>query len=153
MATLNFREIAKAWLPVLLWMGLMFFGSTDLMSSEHTAQFLTPFLHWLKPNISAATLVQAQVLIRKAAHVTEYAILAGLIFRALRGLIGTFWLRAVLAFAAAMTFAVTDEFHQAFVPSRTSSLGDIFIDCAGAIAGIAICRAIHQALPHRHSAG
>ena len=36
---LSFREIIKSWLPVFLWMALMFFGSTDLMSAEHTSRF------------------------------------------------------------------------------------------------------------------
>jgi VanZ family protein len=137
---LNFREIIKAWLPVVLWMVLMFFGSTDLMSAEHTSRFLTPFLRWLNPDISPAAIAQVHFLVRKAAHVTEYAILTGLLFRALRGLMAGFWRPAVVALVSAMIFAAADEFHQTFVPSRTGSIYDILIDFCGALTGILICQ-------------
>ena len=73
---MNFREIIKAWLPVFLWMALMFFGSTDLMSAEHTSRILTPLLRWWNPDISPAAIAQVHFFVRKAAHLTEYAILA-----------------------------------------------------------------------------
>ena len=116
----------------------MFFGSTDLMSAEHTSRFLAPILRWLKPDVSPATLAQVHFFVRKAAHVTEYAILTGLLFRAWRGLMGGFWMRAATALGPALLFALADEFHQSFVVSRTSSLGDVGIDFAGAIVGFAI---------------
>ncbi len=130
----------------------MFFGSTDLMSAEHTSRFLIPFLHWLNPNISPAAIAQAHLLLRKAAHVIEYAILSGLLFRALRGLIGGFWWRAAVALVPTLTFAATDEYHQSFVPSRTASLGDVCVDFGGAIVGIIICRVIHLATLRRETA-
>ena len=137
---LKFTDILKSWLPVVLWMMLMFAASTDLLSSEHTSRYLVPFLRWLKPDISPLTIAQVHFFVRKAGHVTEYAFLAGLLFRALRGLTGGFWARAGLALAPALIFAFADEFHQSFVASRTSSLGDIFIDWGGAMVGLAICR-------------
>ena len=130
----------------------MIFGSADLMSAEHTSRFLTPFLRWLNPDISPAAIAVAHLLLRKAAHVIEYAILSGLLFRALRGLIGGFWRRAAVALVPALIFAAADECHQSFVPSRTGSLGDVFVDYGGAIAGIIICRVIHLALLRRESA-
>jgi VanZ family protein len=136
----------------MLWMALMFFGSTDLLSAEHTSRFLTPILRWLNPDISPGGIAQAHLFMRKAAHVTEYAILTGLIFRALRGSIAGFWWRAALAFLPVLIFAPTDEYHQSFVPSRTSSLGDVMIDYAGAVAGILVCRVIHLASRSREGA-
>ena len=127
----------------------MFLGSTDLMSAEHTSRFLTPFLRWLSPDISPAALAQAHFLVRKAAHITEYAILTGLLFRAWRGSIGGFWRRGAAALAPAMIFAAFDEFHQSFVASRTASLGDVLLDWSGAIVGIVIARVIHLALTRR----
>jgi VanZ family protein len=44
---------------------------------------------------------------------------------------------------AAVLFALTDEYHQSFVASRTSSLGDAAIDSAGTFLGIIIYRARH----------
>ena len=76
------RSFLKYWLPVLIWLGVIFIGSSDLMSAEHTSRFLIPFLRWLRPDISPETLALIQFVMRKAAHVTEYAILAFLFFRA-----------------------------------------------------------------------
>ena len=130
-------------------MALMFFGSTDLMSAEHTSRFLTPFLRWLNPEISPGAIDHIHLLLRKGAHVTEYAILTGLLFRALRGSVVGFWWRAAVAFVPALVFAAVDEYHQSLIPSRTGGVGDVFVDYCGAIAGIVICRAIHLALNRR----
>src|SRR3982074_3118783 len=76
------RSFLKYWLPVLIWLGFIFAGSTDLMSAEHTSRFLVPFLLWLKPNISVETVTFIQFCVRKAAPLTEYAILALFLCRA-----------------------------------------------------------------------
>jgi len=136
---LNFREIIKAWLPLFLWMALMFFGSTDLMSAEHTSRILTPLLRWWNPDISPAAIAQVHFFVRKAAHLTEYAILAVLLSRALRVWVEKFWRRVALTLAPAMIFAAADELHQSFVASRTASLGDVLLDCSGALLGLMIC--------------
>ncbi len=121
-------------------MALICVGSTDLLSAEHTSRLLGPLLHWFYPRISPLTVLRLQILIRKAGHVTEYAILALLMFRALANTL--FWRSAIGAMAltliAAGAFAATDEFHQSFVPSRTASLRDVSIDTLGAGVGIAI---------------
>jgi len=120
-------------------MALIFFGSTDLMSAEHTSRILTPLLRWWNPDISAAAIAQAHFFVRKAAHLTEYAILALLLGRASRGWSKDFWPRVALTLAPAMIFALADEFHQSFVASRTASLGDVLLDCSGALFGLMIC--------------
>ena len=124
-------------------MALMFFGSTDLMSADHTSRFITPFLRWLDPQISWQTIGQVHFLVRKAAHVTEYAILTGLLFRALRWSISGLWRRGFVALIPALLYAPLDEFHQSFVPSRTSSIRDVSIDYCGAILGILLARLLH----------
>jgi VanZ family protein len=151
---LNFREIARAWLPVFLWMALMFLGSTDLMSAEHTSRFLTPFLRWLTPDLSPAAIAQVHFFVRKAAHVSEYAILAWLLLRAGRSLLTGFWRRAAASAVPAMLFAAADEFHQSFVVSRTSSLGDVLLDWSGALLGVMIYGMLSSRRCHRkHAAG
>ena len=115
----------KAWGPVVCWMALMFFGSTDMMSADHTSRFLTPFLRWLDPQISWRTIAQVHFFVRKAAHVTEYAILTGLIFRALRWSIRGLWRRRPACAGSGSALCAADEFHQSFVPSRTSSARDV----------------------------
>jgi VanZ family protein len=136
------RSFLKYWLPPFIWLGVIFVGSTDVMSAEQTSRFVVPFLRWLKPDISIETLVFIHFLIRKLGHLTEYAILAMLLWRGvyrgmnLRMKISVLFL---LAWLAAAIFAATDEFHQSFVPSRTASPIDMMIDIRGAMIGLIIC--------------
>ena len=132
---MNTRFFIKYWLPVLLWMFFIFIGSTDLMSAEHTSRFIGPFLRWFAPDITDATIASVQLFVRKCAHLTEYAILSALLLRALRQhLLAARW----VAFGLAALYAVVDEVHQSFVPSRTGSLWDVVTDSIGAILGLVI---------------
>jgi VanZ family protein len=71
---------------------------------------------------------------RKLAHVSEYAVLAVLLYRAFvhTALKDRRALSAGLVLLLCAAYAATDEFHQAFVPSRTASLRDVMIDICGA---------------------
>ena len=135
-------RLVRYWMPAIVWMGLIFLGSTDVLSAEHTSRFLVPFLRWLDPQISFAALRSILFAIRKLGHLTEYAILAALLWRAFCQ--GTAWsmkmsiLFVAVLFACAL-FAASDEFHQSFVPSRTASPRDVMIDICGALIGLAIC--------------
>jgi VanZ family protein len=139
------HRFVKYWMPTILWMVLIFVGSTDILSAEHTSRFLVPFLRWLDPQISWATLNAIQIAVRKLGHVTEYAILAALLWRALRG--GAAWRTKMSILVGVVligcgVFAASDEFHQSFIPSRTSSFHDVMIDICGALIGLAICIAV-----------
>ena len=123
----------KYWLPVLAWMVFIFVGSTDLLSAEHTSRFIGPFLRWFAPDISDATIASVQLVVRKCGHVTEYAILAALLSRALRVHRERVF---VLAFLLSATYAALDEFHQSFVVTRTASAWDVAIDCVGVLIGL-----------------
>src|SRR5206468_13038871 len=79
---MDVRNLLKYWLPALIWLGVIFLASTDLMSAEHTSRFLGPFLRWLKPDVTADAIAKVQLFLRKVAHLTEYAILATLLWRA-----------------------------------------------------------------------
>jgi len=141
---MKLSHFVKNWMPLIVWMALIFIGSTDVLSAEHTSRFLVPILRWLDPQITGAALIAAQRLIRKLGHLTEYAILAALFWRALRG---TEWRSKILiCFATASVtcalFAVSDEFHQSFVPSRTASARDVMIDVCGVLIGLTICVAL-----------
>src|SRR5215216_4470060 len=74
----------KYWLPLLIWLGVIFVGSTSVMSADHTSRYIVPFLLWLKPGMSPSAIWTILVVARKCAHVTEYAVLALLLWRALR---------------------------------------------------------------------
>lgn len=135
------HAFVKYWIPVLAWMLLIFVMSGDLMSAEHTSRFLVPFLRWITPGISTETIASIQLFVRKAAHLTEYAILAALLSRALFSGTNLKWTRSALlasVWIACVVVAAGDEFHQSFVLSRTGSQWDVMIDCIGAMFGLAI---------------
>ena len=118
----------------ILWMGLIFFFSTDAGSFSNTIHYLDPILRFLFPHITSHALLLMHQLIRKLSHVTEYAILSYFWFRALsQG--GKNWsLRSALwALGLSISYALLDEYHQTFVSSRTASLIDVGIDSLGAL--------------------
>ena len=119
-------------------MALIFAGSSDLMSNEHTSRILVPLLRWLFPTISPLTLFRVEFFLRKAAHVSEYAVLAVLLYRAF---VHTVFqsrrvLSAGLVLLSCAVYAAADEFHQSFVPSRTATLRDVVIDLSGATVAV-----------------
>jgi VanZ family protein len=109
--------------------------STAEFSSIKTSRFIGPLLLWLFPNISEARLASIHLLIRKAGHVTEYAILAFFIRRAFVTSSSSFiqrnWFE--LGLLIIVCYALLDEFHQSFVPSRTASIYDSAIDVVGGL--------------------
>ena len=115
-------------------MAIIFAGSTDLMTTEHTSRIIIPLLGWFFPTISPLTLIRVEFFVRKAAHVLEYAVLAILLYRAF---VHTVFqsrraLSAGIVLLSCAAYAASDEFHQSFVPSRTASLRDVLIDVCGA---------------------
>ena len=102
------RSVLGAWAPVVLWAAVIFaFSSLPSGSTELST--------W-------------ELVLRKLAHVTEYAVLAALLCRALR--------RVVPALVIAVLYAVTDEVHQTFVDGRLGTPRDVAIDLVGVLAGI-----------------
>ena len=149
------RLFVSRWVPVVAWMLLIFTGSTDILSAEQTSRFLVPFLCWIDPHIALKTIAHINIALRKLGHVTEYAILAALLWRAPRATLT--WASSLsiagIALITSALFAISDEFHQSFVPSRTPSENDVLIDICGAIIGIAICWAFARRKSARVIAG
>ena len=71
--------------------------------------------------------------LRKCAHVTEYAILALLLYRAIG--------RELPAFLIGFAYAITDEIHQEFVRGRHASPFDVSMDAAGLALGLLLLHA------------
>ena len=84
------------------------------------------------PSTSPETLATIHFIIRKLAHFTEYAILGFLAARAFRTSPRWFLISALLV----VVYALIDEYHQSFVPSRTASVFDSLIDMAGGISAL-----------------
>ena len=117
----------REWIPVLIWGAIIFTLSTSAFSAVNTSRVIDPMLRWLIPGISAASVDVGHMLVRKAAHFTEYGILFWLLVR------GPMAQRPYLALMLCVVYALTDEGHQAFVPGRTASLYDVALDSTGAL--------------------
>jgi VanZ family protein len=103
-------RIPTVWLPVFVWAAVIFtFSSIPSLSSGLGA--------W-------------DTVLRKGAHVTEYAILGALLYRALG--------REALALAVGIAYAGTDELHQHFVRGRHASPVDVAIDAVGLSLGMLV---------------
>ena len=120
--TLSPGRIASLLLPPLIVMGVIFFLSAQPNLGTHT-----PY----------------DFVLRKLAHVTEYAVLTLLWWRALRGfgVSRDNRLVVVLAIAIALPYAASDEYHQTFVRGRHGTPIDVLIDSVGmAIAAVVATR-------------
>jgi VanZ family protein len=117
----------REWIPVIVWGALIFTLSTSAFSAASTSKVVDPMLRWLIPGITAASVDVCHMLVRKAAHFTEYGILFWLLVR------GPMAQRPHLALMLCIVYALTDEGHQVFVPGRTASLYDAALDSTGAL--------------------
>ena len=104
------RTTLSRWVPVVFWAGLIFAFSAI-------------------PSLSTG-LGTWDLVLRKAAHLAEYAVLGALLVRALRS--------APLALLAGSAYAITDEVHQVFVSGRQGSPLDWLIDTLGVAAGVVL---------------
>ena len=132
--------------PLLLWLLFISFASTSEFSAANTSPIIRPLLLWLFPNLSEAQLAAVHFLTRKAAHFTEYAVLAFLARRAFvtssNAFIQRHWVQLGLLLVVAC--ALLDEFHQRFVPTRTGSIYDSAIDVAGGLTVLLIYKFCRQ---------
>jgi VanZ family protein len=114
------------WLPVLLWMALIFIGSNQ-------------------PSLPTQANGALDLLIKKSGHILEYAILGLLLWRACAGSLRTAASAAaaarnrryritpglaapLLALALGSLYAISDELHQRFVPTRSGNVHDVLLD-------------------------
>ena len=103
-------RLLTVWVPVLVWAGVIFAFSSI-------------------PHLSTG-LGTWDTILRKGAHITEYAVLGGLLYRALN--------REALALAAGIAYAATDELHQHFIRGRHASPVDVAIDAVGVAVGMVV---------------
>ena len=143
MPVLSRRRLSlRVWWPVFLWMAVIFIFSSDLFSARHTSSVIEPVVYALFPGIHQETVETVHEGTRKAAHVIEYLLLGLLLFRALRADSDLKWRYrwAVWTVLLVTGYAASDEFHQSFVASRTSSAFDVLIDAAGGLLAVIVMR-------------
>jgi VanZ family protein len=133
----NTSAVRRLWRygPLLLWLGFIFYASTSGFSADNTSRFIRPFLRWLFPSYGEPELDWLHFLVRKAGHFFEYALLAFLARRAFitssRLSIRRWWFE--LSLLLVVLYALFDEWHQSFEPTRTGSIFDSLIDIAGGL--------------------
>ena len=121
------------WLAVGLWMGLIFLMSAQPNSGEQSGALTRLLFDLVGVDPPQDQVMAVHHLIRKLAHFTEYAVLAGLMAWAQPKLtVG----RAALTWGAAVLYAASDEWHQSFVPNRGPAPLDVLIDSTGALAAV-----------------
>jgi VanZ family protein len=141
------RGATLAWLAVAFCVALIWGLSADVFAASETSRILRPLLLWLFPELDAATLRRAHFLVRKAAHVTEYAALALLAFRA-------WWLSfeaslariAALSLALVFGVAAVDEARQSISPARTGTPWDVALDLAGGALALGLLLLVQRSL-------
>ncbi len=142
MAKQSLARFLSRYIPLIAWLIFISFASSDSFSANNTSRIIGPIVLWLFPDTSPEQMATIHFFTRKLAHFTEYAILALLAARA-------FWtspnptLRSrwfLISLGIIVGYALIDEFHQSFVPSRTASIGDSFIDMAGGLTALLILR-------------
>lgn len=131
----------RYWLPVLFWMAVVFTASADTQSYQHSSIYFEPLIRWLFPQMPPAQVEAIHHVFRKCCHLTEYAILAWLVWRAIRKPVKNdprpwLWPEAGLALAFVFMYAASDELHQVFVPTRTAHVTDVLIDTTGGAAAL-----------------
>ena len=136
------RRFLSRYLPLILWLAFITYASTDSFSAANTSRIIVPLILWLFPNTSPETLTTIHFITRKIAHLTEYAILGFLAARAFRTsqrpAIRDRWF--LICATIVVIYALLDEYHQTFVPSRTASIYDSLIDMAGGLTALIIVR-------------
>jgi VanZ family protein len=104
------------WLPVVAWAGLIFTLSSI-------------------PDLGTG-LGGWDLVLRKAAHAAEFAVLGFLLLRAVG--------REIAALLLGIAYALTDELHQHFVPGRQGSVLDVLLDSVGVALGVFLLRRIRR---------
>lgn len=110
---MKFEQGLRLWIPVVFWCGVIFIFSSI-------------------PTLPAPKILWWDFVLKKSAHVIEYAILYLLVFRALRNSSAHAKGRAVVScFLFCLLYAISDEYHQSFIPGRHAKTMDIGFDFLG----------------------
>lgn len=139
-------------IPVVIWMIFIFYMSSkdgqgsSALSGEITEKLgnLIEKLRNDTPEARQCFMEGLETIIRKAAHMAEYAILFGLVLLAVKkiNLKSEKIYNVLLAIAVCFLYACTDEVHQLFVDGRCGSMRDVLIDMVGVLiclpAGLAV---------------
>jgi VanZ family protein len=139
---MNKRKIIS-WLAVVLWLVLIFILSAQPVHksnglSKGIAERIVKIIEKISPDRDI-NIGRFNHYLRKTAHFLSYMILGILVMNVLKVLGVKGGKRIVIALVLCVLYAISDEFHQLFVPGRGAQVKDVVIDTVGAIVGIGIC--------------
>lgn len=103
----------RAWLPAFIWMGVIFWLSSQSHLTNPSPQL-------------------DDKVVEVMGHLVEYGVLAVLLSYPLRERNMTLRTAFVIALLGAVLYGISDEWHQSFVPNRTPSVFDLLVDAVGA---------------------
>ncbi|MBN3554165.1 VanZ family protein [Fictibacillus nanhaiensis] len=155
------KRILLYWLPVFLWMGIIFYASSQPYEKQDLRPtisanldltiietlFSSVKLHYAGDEISIEALGAAHFLeffIRKAAHFSTYFVLGFLMYRALNYYLLNKRLTWLISWIMTILYAISDEVHQSFTPNRSPHLEDVMIDATGGFIGILLASMIYK---------
>jgi len=125
----------------VLWLLLVLFLGGTYFAAQETARFVVPILRSLMPGAPVSQVQAVHMVLRKVAHLTEYAVLALLWFSAIVRVEGrTPRAASWAALSICLVCACADEAHQSTLPTRQGSVRDVLIDAFGATAMLTIAR-------------
>jgi VanZ family protein len=135
MATKLARFTSLAWrVATVVWAAVIFCLSTHAFRPEFSESLLATVFHLLHFHVAPGAFDLVHALLRKLAHVTEYAVFGLLLYGVSSEERLGEWRprRALSCIVLAAAYSLTDELHQWFVPGRHASLGDCGLDTIGA---------------------
>ena len=144
--------LVRAWLPAVLWIGVISFESTSLFTSEHTGHWTYNLLNFLFGPHIAGYAWTVNAIGRKVGHFIGYSVLGALSFVGWMELLAyqaesrlartgkrlkvprRWHLRAgVLAVLIVFLVAASDELHQSLIPGRGAAFRDVLLDTMGGV--------------------
>ncbi len=134
------RVHSIAWkVAAVVWTLVIFYLSTGAFGSSFSGPLPAGALSLIHLTVSPPSFEVLHLCVRKATHLTEYAIFAFLLCESSEEPPFPWYQRRLLAcFLIAVVYSLTDEYHQSFVPGRTASLTDCGIDLIGGAMGILV---------------
>jgi len=125
----------SAWLPVAAGIAVIVMESTKYFGADHTSGPLRWVFQLLFGSVNDARWDRIHHYIRKSGHFLGYGVIGLTWLRAWRMTLpkAQFLTDAVLALLGTGLLASWDEWHQSFLPNRTSSPWDVLLDCSGAL--------------------
>ncbi len=152
MKKMNSKKMLS-WIAVIIWMVFIFSLSSQVAEQSNQlstgiTEVIIDAVEKVAPNANF-DIIKLNNIIRNNAHFFTYLILGLLVINAARISGIKDFKSLILAILICILYAVSDEIHQFFVPSRGAELKDLIIDSIGALFGIGLYLLIFRIIARR----